>query len=1033
MAQSLLHAMKARFSLRFLRWGVLPVGFLFSLCTTLHAAVMHSDVSRNTYVDFASNSGRYAVGATNALLDYIRLRDEGVRIEYTSTSGKSDNPYTMEHGMVSFDSVSDIGSSTAISYNYVVTAAHQASVPYPTFTANDWGIGTNRSIKYMGIEEGSKFIHQIFGGSSQATEQDYKISRLSKLITDVEPAMLYTGDIDKELKSNAALVYRVGGGTQVTWDKDGKETEVNYGGMFTVGGIGYISDVVTVSDDFTRVYVTTAGQTTSGGASDKTPLPFGSQGADSGSPYFVWDDESKSFRFLMEHIGTNGATYKRGGSAAGWTQAQMNADNVYVNMATVEGALRIEGAEATEEGGTTDTISGQEVTVNPAVGYLRHDGGNLVYDNINWESVTFRAVATGQHTWKDLSSLKDKDDWYGYGSEYLNATPSVTFDDDDKAVIQEGITYAKLYQTQNLVLLAAADGATYNVNVTKDTDLGVGYMHFAANGHKDVVYLVNPAGSDQLNSAGYMVDAGVRVNVSLRNSDTSYMREWRKVGEGTLDICGTGNNEIFLNLGGKGETLLNQEEGYAAYNVLVNTASKVKIADIGQIFRDLTFGNGGGTLDMNGKSMDWYLSGGEKQAGFTIHALTEEAVIANSSAEHASLTFKEGGSQKFVGSFADDGGKASLGITYAGGGTWELNGIRTQLLHENSGLTVQNGTVKLAGTLTVHGFGSSSTSMDVVNFSTRENDWHYADASMNVTVQNGAIFELESHARLIGTVTVESGGKYIMHEGVQYAEEYIEGGEKLQSTAEIADYYGHKGDVKLAQNASLSWQRGQTELATMTAEKGEGVLTNVESFIDSEKSLRLAAATDAEAAIQGASVVLEDGVTLELTDLILDSGSSITTEGEATVSMRNSTLVLTGANTGILQSRAVPADVLALTQYGNPENTLLLNSDTPVQMLETDILTGALSIDGSSITVDFRGMETLPSFGIMCLEFGGEVVFTNPEELQVNVLTERGQLTAYYNSESANRMYFVIPEPSSSALSLLALASLVLRRRRAVC
>lgn len=1027
--------MKFRFSLRFLRWVVLSVGGVCALSTTLQAAVMHSDVSRYTYVDFASNSGRYAVGATNALLDSIRLRDGGVQIDYTSTSGKSDTPYTMQHGMVSFDSVSDIGSSTAISYNYVVTAAHQMSVPYPTFTANEWGIGTNRSIKYMGIEEGTKFIHQIFGGSSQDTEQDYKISRLSKLITDVEPAMLYTGDIGKELKSTEpALVYRVGGGTQVTWDEDGKETEVNYGGMFTVGGIGYISDVVKVSDDFTRVYVTTAAKTTSGGASNLTPLPFGSQGADSGSPYFVWDAASKSFRFLMEHIGTNGATYKRGGSAAGWTQAQMNADNVYVNMATVEEALRIEGADATEDGGTTDTISGQEVTVNPAVGFLRHgegEGYNLLYDKINWESVTFRAVETGLHTWKDLSSLKNKDDWYGYGSEFLNATPSVTFDDDDKAVIQKGITYAKLYQTQNLVLLAARDGASYYVNVTKDTDLGLGYMHFAANGHKDVVFNVTPAGSNQLNSAGYMVDAGVRVNVSLRNSDTNYMREWRKVGEGTLSICGTGNNEIFLNLGGKGETLLNQKEGYAAYNVLVNTGSTVKIADTGQIFRDLTFGNGGGTLDMNGQSMDWYLTGGEKQAGFTIHALTEEAVIANSSAEHATLTFKEGGSQKFAGSFADGGGKSSLGVTYAGEGTWELNGIRTQLLHENSGLTVQNGTVKLAGTLTVHGFGSSSSSKDVVNFSTRENDWHYADATMNVTVQNGAIFELESHARLSGTVTVEKGGKYIMHEGVQYAQEYIEGGEKLQFTAEIADFYGHKGDVKLVETASLSWQRGQTEVATMTAAKDEGVLSNVESYIDSETSLRLSAGKDKDkvAAIQGASVTLKDGVKLELKDLVVDSGSTITTDGKsATVSMHNSTLVLTKASTDILQSRSLPVDTLV--QYGNPDNTLQPSADTPVLTLKTHILTGALSICGSSITLDFRGLETLPTFGIVCLEFDENIVFANPGELQVNAVTDRGQLGAYYNPENANCMYFVIPEPSAPALSLLALAGLAARRRR---
>ncbi|MBR7110168.1 MAG: hypothetical protein IKC90_09010, partial [Akkermansia sp.] len=94
--------MKLRFSLRFLHCVLLPVGVIFTLSTALQAAVMHSDVSRNTYVDFASNSGRYAVGTTNALLDYIRLRDEGVKIEYTSTSGKSETPYTMEHGMVSF-------------------------------------------------------------------------------------------------------------------------------------------------------------------------------------------------------------------------------------------------------------------------------------------------------------------------------------------------------------------------------------------------------------------------------------------------------------------------------------------------------------------------------------------------------------------------------------------------------------------------------------------------------------------------------------------------------------------------------------------------------------------------------------------------------------------------------------------------------------------------------------------------------------------------------------------------------------------
>ncbi|MDO5469965.1 MAG: hypothetical protein Q4F38_01580 [Akkermansia sp.] len=989
---------------------------------------MHSDVSRNTYVDFASNSGRYAVGTTNALLDHIRQRDGGVQIEYTSTSGKSDTPYTMKHGMVSFDSVSDIGSSTAISYNYVVTAAHQMSVPYPTFTANDWGIGSNRSIKYMGIEEGTKFIHQIFGGSDSATEQDYKISRLSKLITDVEPAALYTGDIGKELKSTAALVYRVGGGTQVTWDKDGKETEVNYGGMFTVGGIGYISDVVKVSDDFTRVYVTTAEKTTSGGASDNTPLPFGSQGADSGSPYFVWDDESKSFRFLMEHIGTNGATYKRGGSAAGWTQAQMNADNVYVNMATVVGALSIDGAETPEDGGTTDAISGQEVTVNPAVGYLGHDGGNLVYDKINWESVTFRAVATGQHTWKDLSSLKDKDDWYGYGSEYLNATPSVTFDDDDQAVIQEGITYAKLYQTQNLVLLAARDGATYDVNVTQDTDLGLGYMHFAANGHKEVVYKVNPAGSNQLNSAGYMVDAGVQVDISLRNSDTNYMREWRKVGEGTLNICGSGgNNEIFLNVGGNGKTLLNQEKKYyAAYNVLVNTGSTVVIADTGQIKRDLTFGNGGGTLDMNGNKMDWYLSEGQTRDSFTINALTEEAIISNGSSERAVLTFKESGNQKFIGSFRDSEGSA-LGIIYDGRGIWELNGIRTKLENADSGLTVQNGTVKLAGTLTVHGFGSSSSSKDVVDFSTRENDWHYADATMNVTVQKDAVFELESHARLIGTVTVQEGGKYIMHEGVQFEYEYIEGGEQKESTAAIKDYYGHKGDVKLEKGAVLSWQRGTVEVASLKGTDEALALENIESAILSDSELRLDAVGDEKASISSSILSLQEDARVELGELYLDSTASIYSKEGATVTMNGTTLVLGSDNTTITTMTA--DSPLALSMNGSAEAQMQSDADTVDLDIESTALSGALTLTGTRLVIDLTELNTQVN-GLVRVHFGENVKFADTDKLTVTALTNAGQTVGYFVPANERFVYFNIPEPATSTLFLLALSTLAARRNR---
>lgn len=514
----------------------------------------------------------------------------------------------------------------------------------------------------------------------------------------------------------------------------------------------------------------------------------------------------------MTHIGYNGDTLKRGGHAAEWTQKVMEADNVRVNMAWTEGGVQFKGAEVDpdKDNGVTDTINGQQVTITPAVGCLYNSKGENLYKE-NWDSVMFNGIATGQHTWKSLSDLKDSDTWYGYGDDYLNATESAYNGEDpitgDKySVIPEGVTYAKLYQTQNIVFEAAEDDAKYTIDVKTDTDLGIGYLQFSANGHKNVEYHVQSANNNLLNSAGYVVDDGVRVDISLRNTDADYMREWRKVGAGTLNLCGTGNNEIFLNVGGAGETLLNQEDGYAAYNVLVNTGSVLRIHDAGQINRDLTFGNGGGTLDMNGVSMDWYTQGGETRKGFTINALTEEAVITNEAEQKSVLTYRQGGSTHFVGSLRDSA-KGSLHIVYDSTGIWELNGIRTQLnQHQDSGLTVQQGTVRLAGTLTVHGYGSEvSNNGQTAHFSTREDDWHYADAAMNVTVEKGATFELASHARLTGDVTVRTGGAYVMHEGVNHAEEYLEGGEKKESTAgKIAEFYGHWGDVTLESGADMT-------------------------------------------------------------------------------------------------------------------------------------------------------------------------------------------------------------------------------------
>lgn len=991
------------------------------LCS-VQAAVRHTDVSTFTYVDFATNSGRYATGTTNELLDYIRQRDGGVKIEYTS--GRE--AYTLPHEMISFDSVSDMGNTTAIGYNYIVTVAHNDSQLYPTFTGNDYGIGIDKAIKYVTVDEYSDradkpFVHHIYSGAN-----DYKVARLTKLVTDVTPAQM-TGGSSAAIKGE--LVYRVGGGLQQLRDQNGNSDE-SIQGAYLVGGVAGVTDWSSSTNDLRHgTVVGTTSWETGNGAGEGTPLPFGSTEGDSGSPYFVWegDAETGSYKFLMAHRGsTNDNKQTQGCEALEWTQKEMQADSFCVDMSKVNGALIIKGADLSEDddkGGVSDTINGVPFTSQVAQGFLADKDGNLYDKNSN---AYFRAVKTGQNTWKSLSDLKNSDAWYAYGNDdYLNATASVVVVDKNLVAATE-LTYSKLFQTQNLVFESAADNAVYSINVTRDTDLGVGYVRFAAEKCSGVVFNVESAENKLLNSAGYVVDAGVQVNVSLRNEDATYMREWRKVGEGTLNICGTGgNNEIFLNVGGKGKTLLNQEGGYAAYNVLVNTGSTVVIKDTTQIYRDLTFGNGGGTLDMNGTTMDWYLTKGETRDGFTINALTEEAVISNSSSDRAVLNFKETGNQKFVGSFRDSKDSA-LGITYAGGGIWELNGIRTSLENADSGLTVENGTVKLAGSLTVHGYGTTHT-RETADFTTLDKDWHYADAKMNVTVKNGAAFELESHARLTGTVTVESGGKYIMHEGVQDDYEYIEGGEKLESTAAIKDYYGHKGGVRLAKDATLSWQRGSEEVASLKGTDASGQLAGIESTISSATKLKLAAAGDENGQISAGVLTLKDGVELELERIDLDASASITSTTAAGVSMNGVTLRLDADN--VATSTTVQDASMLVNSFGSAAQATL-EAGWAVLDVQASALSGPLTICGSSLMIDFSAFD-IEKVDAIRLSFEGEVEFSAQEMMSLMAQTQKGDYVGMYAGDDKASAYFIlVPEPATATLSLMALAALVARRRR---
>ena len=109
-------------------------------------SIMHSGATLLTYTDFGSNMGRYTIYQQNELLQYLNSDEQGgIKISYTY----KDDVYTLEHGMISYESMVDGGPFTAIAYNATATVQHNG-VTNPVFTGRF--IGSGNSVHYAGIE-----------------------------------------------------------------------------------------------------------------------------------------------------------------------------------------------------------------------------------------------------------------------------------------------------------------------------------------------------------------------------------------------------------------------------------------------------------------------------------------------------------------------------------------------------------------------------------------------------------------------------------------------------------------------------------------------------------------------------------------------------------------------------------------------------------------------------------------------------------------------------------------------------------------
>lgn len=758
---------------------------------------MHSDINILTYADFGQNKGRYAVGGSvNALLDAIRIKDGGIKIEYQVNK----TPYVIDYdqGMINFSATADIGAYNAISPTFIATVLHNGS---QNGSFAEKIIGSAHAINYEGIDIRGSDVFRLAPDNGNGAQYDYMIQRQSKLITDViwNPTTTLT-DINS---LNGGLLYHSGGGRMTLWDESiGSRVEIYGAYQYVTGGINKINGAQQHAGTTNLSFHQNPNYGNGIGATPDNPMPNCIHGGDSGSPVFIYNETTKQYEYIAAQQSAGGNSYGQARGNAEWTHSTMNSFNATVNQESVTAvylnAVETEGGTLGEEGiNLTDNL-GNSATLYS--GTATDASGNTL--------ATYNGVKSGLNTWSDLSGIKDEQTWYAYGTGYLERTD------------------LELFHTSNLVF--NADHASTEIILNATVDLGVGYAEFnkGENVEKSVYTISSKTGEAfLLNSAGYVVNAGAEVHVKLNNPET-YMREWRKTGAGTLYIDGTGDTNALLALGGTGTTYLQQSDGHAAYNVLASSGAKVVIKDLAQIERDFTFGAGGGTLDMNGNSMDWYLTNSDIPTdGFSVNALTEEAVITNSASTATTLTYKESGDTLFKGSFKDTESGA-LKIDYQGGGTWTLNSIHTDLSkNAGSAFSVSDGKVVFAGTNTVHGMGTTDGGKNIARL-VREDDWHYADAKMNVSIASGTEFELGSHARLTGTVTVDAGATYTMREGVKHQTEYIEGGLNKENTYDWEAFYGHKGDTVLNGTLNVAFSEGTTANTTYAGNiSGSGNIT----------------------------------------------------------------------------------------------------------------------------------------------------------------------------------------------------------------
>ncbi len=658
-----------------------------TLASSAWAGVADSRYDLQYYLDFCRNKGIFAAGATN--ID-VYFKDGSSVQNPTIPIMPNLDGYAWSGSVLQDGTFAPGGGVGLVNPQYVASAHHCGEL-------NVYFLSENADTSVCYTSSGYT--------SSGSLTYDWNAQRLNKIVTEVTYNPLADYSVLQNLSKND-WIYRLGNGG--VFSTDGYKLSVNQN---AIGGMVNVDYTQLLSDGKTWRIVCTPRQNDVSG-DIRPPLEIGVTAGDSGSPNYVWDDESQQFLFLgFISQGNPVASY----GAFLWAHSNPAAVLNFIDSYT--DAVSGFSADSTIVWGAQSATTGQGALTqgNLSFTYTGKGSGNTIKDT---RGLLFDAEDGAMRTIELQSSVD-----MGAGS--------LTFNSGSWTLTEKNA--ADTFNSAGFVVNSGAE-LTLKLTATAGEEwrkVGEGTMTIAGEGKNEAV---------------------LRVGGGTTKYDVSYDED---------------GNIIGCSLGNIGETRLNRTGGYAASSVRLEAGSAIIVLMQDGQFKTnsvagdtFTFGNAGGLLNLNGHDLTW---GVINQDGSGVGARIGNKTPLGEATPGLS-TFTYTGTGTFAGCFVDEGAgsSAQLAVEYnnANGGTWKLTGNNSNV----GGYTVEKGTLVLEGYNTPH-----------VNMHDAH-DWSYATLEgSDVTVKSGATFQLSHHALMTGDVIVEDGASFVMNQAVNADSESIHG------------------------------------------------------------------------------------------------------------------------------------------------------------------------------------------------------------------------------------------------------------------